>query len=98
MGSHHAAIAALPPRPPLPAPTTVRVAAGFLAMLLRSPILPLSLPFLRSLFTHPRPRRSRTEPYGALGLGYRSKAQPTSDYAPTVVILVGLMFEISPIK
>ena len=40
MGSHHAAIAALPPRPPLPAPTTVRVAAGFLAMLLRSPILP----------------------------------------------------------
>lgn len=74
------------PRPP-PAPTTVRVAR-------RPDSLPCccvplsSLHFLRSLFTHRRPSRSRTEPYRALGLGYRSKAQPTSDYAPRVISLV----------
>ena len=65
------------PRPPPPAPTTVRVAR-------RPDSLPCccvplsSLHFLRSLFTHRRLSRSKTEPYRALGLGYRSKAQPTS--------------------
>ena len=66
------------PRPP-PAPTTATVRVARRPDSLPCCCVPLSsLHFLRSLFTHRRPSRSRTEPYRALGLGYRSKAQPTS--------------------
>ena len=76
------------PRPP-PAPTTATVRVARRPDSLPCCCVPLSsLHFLRSLFTHRRPSRSRTEPYRALGLGYRSKAQPTSDYAPRVISLV----------
>ena len=82
-----------PIMPPLPraAATAARphhghracgAAAGFPTMLLRSPILP---PLVTISLTHRRPSRSRTEPYRALGHGYRSKAQPTSDDAQRVI-------------